>query len=387
MIMRNLLSIIIPVYNTEQYLRRCLDSVTKQRYSDIEIIIVNDGSTDKCGEICDQYAEIDARIRVIHKKNAGLVAARKTGLESARGEYVAYVDSDDWIDDNAYDELMEVASKYKPDFIACSFYKNYEGMESLRQDYPAEGFYTRQEIEEIIGRAEKEESFFCQIINSALWCKLLKRSYLLSFQEAVPDEIAMSEDLAVILPMFLHAESIYVSKIAFYHYFQNRKSMSYEWKHGAFERWSVLVNHLFSTIDESVSEAKNQLMVQSIYYTLMEILYDVPKEYWKQGIPFLKDIHRGTKVAVYGKGSYAKNLLDVIQKNNLCELVLNVDSVDATRLFQLDENAYDCVIIAILDNQIVGKVKTYLKENGITENRIKEIEKSDLKIDRLPRNE
>ena len=90
---------------------------------------------------------------------------------------------------------------------------------------------------------------------------------------------------------------------------------------------------------------------------------------------------------MYGKGSYAKNLLDVIQKNNLCELVLNVDSVDATRLFQLDENAYDCVIIAILDNQIVGKVKTYLKENGITENRIKEIEKSDLKIDRLPRNE
>ncbi|MBZ7954711.1 glycosyltransferase [Campylobacter sp. W0018] len=90
-------SIIVPIYNVEKYLRQCLDSIVKQTLENIEIILINDGSTDNCGKICDEYALKDKRIKVVHKKNAGLGAAYNTGLDLATGEYIGFVESDDWI--------------------------------------------------------------------------------------------------------------------------------------------------------------------------------------------------------------------------------------------------------------------------------------------------
>ena len=93
-----MVSVIVPVYNISGYLERCLQSILSQTYVDLEIILVDDGSEDSSGQICDQYAEIDNRIRVIHKKNGGLVSARKAGVSAASGDYVVWVDGDDWIE-------------------------------------------------------------------------------------------------------------------------------------------------------------------------------------------------------------------------------------------------------------------------------------------------
>ena len=382
--MEKMLSIIIPVYNTEKYFKRCLDSVIQQKYSNLEIVIVDDGSTDSCGNLSDEYAKIDSRIKVIQKKNGGLVAARKTGVENACGEYVAYVDSDDWIEPDSYDDLMRIAEKYKPDFIACSFYKNYEGMQSIREDYPQDGSYSKCDIEKLIMQADEKESFFCQIINSSLCCKLLKKSFLLPFQEAVPDEVIMSEDMAVVLPMLMNANSIYVSKKPFYHYFQNRNSMSYEWKEGAFGRWRVLIEYLLSTLDRDISEGKKHLVIESAFYSMMEILYDVPQDYWEKGIPFLDEIKKESRVVIYGKGSYATNIISVMNKNNMCQVVLNVDSTDSDKLFSMESDEYDYVVIAILDNLIVKKIRQYLEQNNVDENKIVEINKEKLSVENLP---
>lgn len=107
-----LLSIIIPVYNVENYLAQCLDSVLNQSYSNIEIVLVNDGSTDKSADICESYAKKDSRIKLIHKENGGLSSARNTGLESISGEYVAFLDSDDWLEPDAYSVLMAPFLKF-----------------------------------------------------------------------------------------------------------------------------------------------------------------------------------------------------------------------------------------------------------------------------------
>ena len=122
MTMENLLSIIIPVYNTEKYLSQCLESVCCQTYKNLEIILVNDGSTDGSGHICEEWSRRDGRIRVIHKDNAGVSSARNDGLEAAMGDFIGFVDSDDWIEPEMYEKLLAVLDDAD---MACCGYADY----------------------------------------------------------------------------------------------------------------------------------------------------------------------------------------------------------------------------------------------------------------------
>ena len=118
-----MISIIVPVYNVEKYLERCIESIVNQTYKDIEIILVDDGSPDNCPVICDRYAEKDNRIKVIHKQNGGLINARKSGLEIAQGDYIGFVDSDDWIEPEMYEYFAQMINKYSPDMVlSCLLY-------------------------------------------------------------------------------------------------------------------------------------------------------------------------------------------------------------------------------------------------------------------------
>lgn len=117
------ISIIVPVYNVEEYIHRCIDSILAQTFTDFELILVNDGSPDQCGKICDEYAENDSRIKVIHKKNGGLSDARNAGLEIAQGEYIGFVDSDDWIEADMYNILYQNAIQFDADISICKMRK------------------------------------------------------------------------------------------------------------------------------------------------------------------------------------------------------------------------------------------------------------------------
>ena len=105
------ISVIIPVYKVEAYLRRCIDSIINQSFRDLEIILVDDGSPDNCGAICDEYACRDARIHVIHQENMGLYGARNTGMKIASGEYISFVDSDDWMEADAYSQMIQIIAE------------------------------------------------------------------------------------------------------------------------------------------------------------------------------------------------------------------------------------------------------------------------------------
>lgn len=117
------LSVIVPVYNVEKYLHRCVDSIINQTYSNLEIILVDDGSPDNSGIICDEYAKKDARVKVMHQKNSGVSAARNAGLDVASGEYIAFVDSDDWINDNMYSALIYEIEANNVDMVKCGVYE------------------------------------------------------------------------------------------------------------------------------------------------------------------------------------------------------------------------------------------------------------------------
>lgn len=128
-----MISVIIPVYNVEPYLRKCLDSVVNQTYKELEIFIIDDGSTDGSGAICDEYVKADKRIRVFHTENRGLSCARNLGLDEVKGEWIGFVDSDDWIEPDMYEVLLTRAKETGADVVECSFIRLYPEKTIVRQ--------------------------------------------------------------------------------------------------------------------------------------------------------------------------------------------------------------------------------------------------------------
>lgn len=116
-----LISVIVPIYNVEKYIRKCVTSILQQTYKNLEVILVDDGSKDECGQICDEFSDIDFRVVVIHKENGGLSSARNAGLEIARGKYISLVDGDDYIHPQMYERLLQILQKEKADIVACKF--------------------------------------------------------------------------------------------------------------------------------------------------------------------------------------------------------------------------------------------------------------------------
>lgn len=168
-------SVILPVYKVEKYLRPCVDSILNQTYKDFEVILVDDGSPDKCPEICDNYAQKDPRVKVLHKSNGGQADARNVGLEAAQGEYICYIDSDDFLADNNVLQLLSEKTETNPDIVHYKFKEWFESdghIADCRFDYnvPTEG----RTIAEIYCDLVDKDAYY----NSA-WSKIIRRSLLI----------------------------------------------------------------------------------------------------------------------------------------------------------------------------------------------------------------
>lgn len=167
--MDELISIIIPVYKVEEYLDRCVESVLAQTYPNLEILLVDDGSPDRCGEMCDAWAKKDPRIRVIHKENGGLSDARNAGLDVATGEYIGFVDSDDWIDPDMYEKMLAAIKQYDANLAICCFYKHWQlAGTSTRQDIGCDQIYSKQKF--------LYELILDETVPNYAWNKLYHRS-------------------------------------------------------------------------------------------------------------------------------------------------------------------------------------------------------------------
>ncbi len=202
------ISIIVPVYNVEQFLRRCLDNILVQTFRDFEVLLVNDGSTDNSGHICREYAEKDSRIVIIEKKNGGLSSARNAGLDAAKGEYIGFVDSDDYIAPDMYEFLYENLVKYKADVSICSFYFAY-GDGRIRHTKP-DGICRYMSNEEAIKTLLSTKQF-----ENYVWDKLYKRHL---FDKIRFPENELFEDIAIMYKLLDSSKAvIYESKPKYYY--------------------------------------------------------------------------------------------------------------------------------------------------------------------------
>ena len=147
---KHLISIIVPVYNVEKYIDKCIKSILEQTYKNLQIILIDDGSQDKSGQICDEYELQDNRIEVIHKKNGGLSDARNLGIKKARGEYIGFVDSDDYISKNMYEDMYKIIQEKDSDVCICNVYNVIDGKEILKNEDNGLKEYNKIEILKVI---------------------------------------------------------------------------------------------------------------------------------------------------------------------------------------------------------------------------------------------
>ena len=220
-----LLSIIIPVYQAEKYLGKCIDSILNQAFSDFELILVDDGSTDGSEKICDEYARKDKRIKVIHQANQGVSSARNTGLAYASGEYITFVDADDWIEQNLFQECMKVAEKHPVEVIYHRFtkdiWKNNTASTVKKGVLGPEGYVSRKELKDYIIQSKGQ-------LNSPVYSYIFSKKLLedLSFDTSMP----YAEDEVFVIQAVTKASTYYFVKNEDYHYNARAGSAAYRWQ-------------------------------------------------------------------------------------------------------------------------------------------------------------
>lgn len=217
-IVQNKVSIIVPVYKVERELDRCVQSLFKQTYNNLEIILVDDGSPDKCPELCENYAEMDKRVKVIHKENGGLSDARNAGLKQATGEYILYVDSDDYIDLDTCERFIKAAGNQKIDIIVGNaIMEKPDGKEMMIHSATPSGItYTAKQF---IMSAVKAYQWY-----APAWLNMYRRDFLLDNQLYFKKGIYF-EDVQMLPRVFLQAKKITCIDGTFYHYIIRENSI------------------------------------------------------------------------------------------------------------------------------------------------------------------
>ena len=218
-----MISVIVPIYKVEKYLPRCVDSIINQTFADIEIILVNDGSPDRCGQICDDYALHENRIKVFHKENGGLSDARNTGIELAKGEYITFVDSDDYIAPNMLEHLMSNLEQYNADIVQCGFLRVYENdTESITKTVITEKYG----IDIVLTGIEALEDYFVteSFVDEIACAKLYKTSLFKETGTTYPVG-RIHEDTFTTYKLFYYSRIVVCSAEQLYFYLQRNDSI------------------------------------------------------------------------------------------------------------------------------------------------------------------
>ena len=378
-----LLSVILPVYNVEKYLRKCIESIKEQTYQNLEIILVDDGSTDDSGKICDEYASGDEGIHVVHTINRGVLAARLVGVERASGEYISFVDPDDWINERMYEKLLQ-SLEYTHAQIVISGINRYWNKNNIFEDLPCleEGVYRKEDIENKIipimlwnvarGRQELDPSLCSKIFERRLLKKYLQKAQQL--------KIYLGEDTSIIYPMILEAEEIIVVKGSYYYHRQREKGKiaSYITDEFFFER----LFELFLYLKEAFEKSRHaKILLKQLDYFYMRFIqlrrecYIQIKETNEFLFPY-NAVPEGTDIILYGAGRVGITYKKQNDKYHFCNIILWVDknAQESNKLVcmpkEIEKYKYDYILIAVHSPELAKEINEELLQAGINQHKI-----------------
>jgi len=381
--MNKVVSVVIPVYNSIPFLQKCLDSILKQTYNALDIILVNDGSTDESGELCDKYALMDERITVIHKNNGGLVSSRKAGIEKAKGEYVLYVDGDDWIEPELVETYMQQVYRYGADVVIASHNVNLEGrIEVLKNTIPP-GVYSGESLSTEVYPKMLFTGKFSQFgIFSYSWGKLFKKAILIPNQQAVSNEIVIGEDALCTYPTLLDANTIVILEKPYYHYVQRANSLIKTLRNVEISKMSEVYQALKKALEKK--QVRKKILTQLDYYLLSILITNTEGpalDTVNAVYPFI-NIHPTDRLVIYGGGTFGQHFYKKLNKYNIKNIVgwiderfvfyqklnLPVNSLDTIKSLE-----YDKIVIALMDECNSNYATELLCEVGVDRSKIIQI--------------
>lgn len=273
------LSVIVPVYKAEKYLKRCIDSILGQTYRNIEVILVDDGSPDNCPQICEQYQKIDKRVQVIHQRNAGVAVARNSGMEIATGDYLTFVDSDDYLEKEMYISIVQVIEKYHCDVVMCDCVKEFKDHTELYTHDIRVGYYSEKQLKEEYypHLLMMENVEYPATISNCLCVFKNKRGEHSKFIEYEPG-IRYSEDLLFGARLMRQAESFYYMKgKGYYHYCMNPESATHKFVPDKWKDYQKLYQKIKDIFgDDNEFDFKNQIDLCLLFF-----FYNVVGDIWK----------------------------------------------------------------------------------------------------------
>lgn len=386
---KNKVTVIVPVYNAEVYLQKCIESILCQTYADLQIILVDDGSADASGGICDGYAERDKRIQVFHTENKGLVAARKLGISHATGSYIGFVDADDYIERDMYEYLLKNIADSHADFVHTGGYIVENGGRSKEvYDGCEESTYDLKNVQERMDFLRRH------VLNTkdgwsmtlSVWSKLFKRELIEKSYFPLPDEQQFGEDQLCMLLSILQSERIVLKKRAFYHYVTGKPSLSTLSKVDFALQETALAYHFIKVIRDFNLQCYMELKGDIRCYLENRALFVINllndneticlMPYYFSGIESL----RGKKIAIYGAGAVGQSYYSQFRKYGDIEIVAWFDSnrencrfdyadiLDGTR--RVAEYEFDKIIVAVQKETVAVQIADMLKSGGVSDEKI-----------------
>ncbi len=358
----------------------CLESIRNQTYQSFDVTLVDDGSEDKSGTICDQFALRDKRFHVIHKKNEGLISARKTGIAAAKGDYIAFVDADDWIDPDFLESSVCRMEQEAADIVMAGCIREKDTCQETVQNRIAAGIYSGLGLmQEIYPRMLHYEGFYEFGILPYIWNKIYKKKILYSCYRDIDTSIYDGEDVAVVYPYLLKAHKIVIIEDAKYHYRIHGKSMTANRKTDYYENTARLYLYLVSEFRKTANF--ECMMPQLDQYMRMMVWQGKPDgfiESTKVIFPF-KEVPCGASVILYGAGYAGRIFHHQLVQSGYCTIAAWVDKafqreelrqMGVVGMEVLHTAAYDFVVLAVIDMDIAAEITDQLLSYGVSREKI-----------------
>ena len=377
-----LLSVVIPVYNCEKHLKNCIESVISQSYPNIEIVLVNDGSTDDSKKICEFYTTIDKRVRLFTIKNAGAYQARKYGVQQARGELITFLDADDYIDSCTYEKLMDIYKSCYPDIISYTFQIDDEGTPC--ENHFECGLYDRNAIRnKIIPNMLFNIKNGYRDLNPSVGCKILKKQLFLKITSDVEERITWGDDALVTYPMMCIAEKLYIDTHPYYHYVMNEQSSTHTFHYGIIDDLIRFQNELSKLLKKYYEEFDWKFQIDSYMRTYGEMLFTSWFGIHRTASMYVFPYHLipcNCKVKIYGAGEVGKAYTIEILQSKYAQLMGWYDKKKQGNSYcgiqildpnQIMDQETECIIIAIDDKRVASEVRQELISQGINAEKIK----------------
>ena len=373
-------SVIVPVYNAENYLEQCLESILRQTYKNFELIIVDDGSTDRSGDICEKYIKQFRHGKLLHKKNKGLISARIDGLYKSVGRYISFIDADDCVDREFLEFLATNMETKQADIVITGCIKEEEKLSEKIGNLCGNGIYERADlVEQIFPKALYFQGFFEFGILPYMCNKMFKKEKLLECYDGIDTDIYDGEDVAVVFPYLLHADRAVICDEAMYHYRIHNTSMTAGKKPDYYANVAKLYLHLYGKFLKSAFS--DVFLNQLDQFMRMMVWNGNPKgfiEADKSVFPF-EHVPKGASIVLYAAGNVGRRYYAQIRKTGYCHLTAWVDQNWRMEELQqmgvespdvINERKFDYVVIAVEKQEIAVQVRSDLIHRGIEKTKI-----------------